>query len=246
MAFVWGKPECPGVISGGQAGERGTSCDVRWISRSLLTRRPFGSRIPWLLTDELSGVLMKHARVSAGRTRVAMKTHTSIVSLAAVVLSLFAGCQNQVASSAALDDGRVSVEFVNPQDFTDFKDSFAGTERGREDLEYQIRRTVAEAAAPLLKEGQRLTITFTDIDLAGDFLPSAHTGRDFRVVKPIYSPRMNFRYQITDANGAVVRQGEQRLHDTAFQYRSGVNRSESLYYDKEMLRDWIRSELGRA
>jgi len=154
--------------------------------------------------------------------------------------ALLSSCQSNVGAPT-WEDSRVNISFENPDDFTDFKDGLVGTERGREDHEYQLRRAITETAANRLKDGQRLSISFTDIDLAGDYLPSAHTGHDVRVIKEIYAPRMAFRYTLTDANGAVIKEGTENFRDTAFQYRTGgLDRNEALYYDKELIRDWIR------
>ena len=177
-----------------------------------------------------------------------MKHPVILLSLAALPLLISVGCQNTLSSSAAADalaSGQVEVSFDNPDEFSDFKDSFAGTPRGREDLEYQLRRTISEEAARVLEKGQRLSITFTDIDLAGDFLPTVGRGHDIRVVKSIYPPRMEFRYRLTDAAGNVVREGERKLRDNGFELRSSINRNEGLHHDKEMLRDWFRKEFGQ-
>lgn len=169
------------------------------------------------------------------------KKFLSVTVFSAAVL--LTSCQTNTGSST-WEDSRVSVNFDNSAEFTDFKDDWTGTERGREDLEYVLRRAITETAAPRLKEGQRLTITFTDIDLAGDFLPSVSSGHNVRVVKSIYPPRMEFRYTLTDANGAVLKEGRERLLDMAFQFRTGgIDRDQALYYDKEVMRDWIRKTI---
>lgn len=162
--------------------------------------------------------------------------------LSGLSLAFAAGCQTG-ASSAALDDGRVTVDFQDSRNFTDFKDTLVGTDIGRENLEHMVRRMVQEEAAPYVKEGQRLSITFTDIDLAGDYLPTAASGRDIRVIKEVYPPRMRFRYTLTDASGAVIKQGQPQLQDLSFQYNTGINRDDELFYDRNLLRDWVRKDL---
>jgi hypothetical protein len=147
------------------------------------------------------------------------------------------------ARALAGDEARATVTFENPEKFTDVKDSITGTDKGRDHYLKIIRTLVEEEAARLLPAGQKLTMTFTDIDLAGDYLPSMASGHDIRVMKDVYSPRMKFTFQIADAAGAVVKEGAERLSDMNYMQTPGLNRSDELFYDKAMLRDWLRKSL---
>jgi len=162
---------------------------------------------------------------------------------AAALLSLCLPASAKEANEASTS--RVTVTFENPEKFTDVKDSQIGTDKGRDFYLKEIRQLVEEEAGRLLPAGQKLTITFTDIDLAGDYLPSMPSGNDIRVIKDIYIPRMKFTYTITDAVGAVVKEGTENLSDMNFMMNpSIVNRSDPLFYDKAMLRDWLRRAMN--
>jgi hypothetical protein len=162
--------------------------------------------------------------------------------VAAALLSLGLGAR--AADNPAAASSRAIVNFENPEKFTDVKDSQTGSDKGRDYYLKEIRLLVEEEAAKLLPEGKKLTITFTDIDLAGDYLPSMPSGQDIRVIKDIYFPRMKFTYTITDASGAVVKEGTENLSDMNFMMNPGIlNRGEPLFYDKAMLRDWLRRTL---
>ena len=51
---------------------------------------------------------------------------------------------------------------------------------------------VVKRANEVLPAGQTLTVTFTDIDLAGDFEPwRGGQAMDIRIVKDVYPPRMD-------------------------------------------------------
>lgn len=143
----------------------------------------------------------------------------------------------------AADEARVTVEFQNPEKFTDIKDSITGTDKGRDHYLKLIREVVETEANSLLRPGQKLAVTFTDIDLAGDYLPSMPSNRDIRVIKDIYIPRMKLSYVVTDAAGAVVKEGKETISDLNFMQTMGLNRSDELFYDKAMLRDWLRRTL---
>lgn len=157
---------------------------------------------------------------------------------AAVALSL-----GLSSSALAADQSRATVTFQNPEKFTDVKDSMAGSDKGRDHYLDIIRRLVEDEAKSLLPAGQKLAITFTDIDMAGDYLPSMPSGHDVRVIKDIYAPRMKFSYVVTDATGAVVKQGQENLTDLAFMQTPGINRSDELFYEKALLRGWLRHAL---
>jgi hypothetical protein len=172
------------------------------------------------------------------------KTITPCLLLAAAALlslCLPASAKDDKDASAS----RVTVTFENPEKFTDVKDSQAGTDKGRDFYLKELRQLVEEEAARLLPAGQKLTIVFTDIDLAGDYLPSMPADQNIRVMKDIYFPRMKFTYKITDAVGAVVKEGTENISDTNYlQNIAIVGRGEELFYDKALLRDWLRRALN--
>jgi hypothetical protein len=92
--------------------------------------------------------------------------------------------------------------------------------------------------AEKLPKGQVLKIDVTDVDLAGD----THAGgiNRMRIVKEIYSPRMNFSYQLVMADGGEVLAGESKLKDMSFMTRSNLRyRQDALGYEKKMIDDWF-------
>ncbi|HQF39617.1 MAG TPA: DUF3016 domain-containing protein [Opitutaceae bacterium] len=156
--------------------------------------------------------------------------------------TLFVFGQTARAQDAA--PSKATVTFENPERFTDVKDSISGTDKGRDHYLKLIRMAVEEQAKALLPAGQKLAITFTDIDLAGDYLPSMAANQDIRVMKDIYMPRMKFTYAITDEAGAVVKEGTENLSDVNYLQNIGiVGRNDPLYHDLTMLRDWLRKTL---
>jgi len=143
-------------------------------------------------------------------------------------------------------DQRVAVIFDHPEKFTDVKGDFMDTEKGRNDMLGQIREFLESRGAELLPAGQKLAITFTDIDLAGDYEPW-HSGalQDVRIIKDIYPPRFVFSYKITDATGAVLKEDKVNLSDLTFMSRVTIDRNDALHFEKDLLGDWIRSVVPR-
>ena len=146
--------------------------------------------------------------------------------------------------SFAGEAARAVVHFEQPEKFTDFGDSLTGgTEKSRPHYMHVLQTLVEEEAARILPKGQTLTITFTDIDLAGSYLPSAPSNEHVRVMKEVFAPHMKFTYSITDAAGKVIKEGTENLTDLSFMSRTGPNRSDELFFDKAILQDWLRTSL---
>ncbi len=151
------------------------------------------------------------------------------------------------AAAPAASNVRVEVIFDQPDKFTDVKDSSMGSDRGQDSTLALIKEFVEAEAPRRLAEGQTLTMTFTNIDLAGDFEPERGPNfNDVRIVKDIYPPRMNFSYKLVDAGGAVLKEGQEKLINMSFMMSAGVfGTNDSLRYEKSMLEDWLRAKFAR-
>jgi Protein of unknown function (DUF3016) len=171
-------------------------------------------------------------------------------------LRLISACIG-IAATAALAGAetpkstpRVEIIFDHPENFTDVKDANLPTDRGRDAILGQIRSFLVERAEPMVPDGETFTMTFTDIDLAGDFEPWRGGQWDnVRIVKSIYPPSFKFTYTVTDSSGKVVKQGSEHLRDLDFLMRITTDPSDSLRYEKQILDDWLRSnlrDLGRG
>ncbi len=157
------------------------------------------------------------------------------------ILGLLAAGALQAAGSPA---GRTEVVFDHPDKFTDVKDSYFPTDKGRDAILGNIRAYLVERTEPMLPAGYKLTINFTNIDLAGDFEPwRGAQFDDVRIVKAIYPPAFKFTYTVTDPSGRVVRQGSEDIRDLSFQMRVTIDLSDPLRYEKDILDDWARSKL---
>ncbi len=142
------------------------------------------------------------------------------------------------ADSAQTD---VAVNFHQADKFTDARSRFGGTT----DQHYldSLAAHLMKLAAPHLAPGQRLEVTFTDIDLAGDFNPASVRNHDIRIIREIYIPRQQLSFRLVGENGEVVKEGERRLSDLNFLNNPNIiGRNEPLFYDKALLSDWVRNE----
>lgn len=141
----------------------------------------------------------------------------------------------------------VTVVFSHPEKFTDVRDNESDfeNERGREHYLPLLQEFLQQQGATRLAPGQQLTITFSDIDLAGDFEPWRGVQySDIRIIKDIYIPRLTFAFKLTDGKGQVLKEGERKLQDLGYQMRLTRGfRDDPLRYEKDMLDDWLRDEL---
>jgi hypothetical protein len=142
------------------------------------------------------------------------------------------------------DAGRVEVVYTNPEKFTDLRDSEFPEDSGREGYLADLKEHLERRAPHYLAEGQKVTVTITDIDMAGEFEPwRGPRMQDVRIVKDIYPPRIKLSFQVTDTSGAVVKEGTRELRDLSFMMNVSINRDDPLRYEKNLLDDWMRSDL---
>ncbi len=121
---------------------------------------------------------------------------------------------------------RVEVNYFEPTQFTDVRDSYPeGTEKGREATLAELRSHLLRRLSRIVPAGQRLSITITDVDLAGDYEPW-HGPRwaDVRIVKDLYPPSIKLNFQLVDADGNVVKSGKRELPRRSAAPRKGAAR----------------------
>jgi hypothetical protein len=160
----------------------------------------------------------------------------------AAVVGMVAACALRADTGGQAP--RTEVIFDHPEKFTDIKDSDVPTDKGENALLAQFRDFLVRKTASMLPEGYHLTVTFTDIDLAGDFEPWHGPQYDqIRIVKEIYPPAFKFTYAVTDPTGRVVKQGTENIRDVNFQMRITLDSSDPLRYEKDILSDWARGAL---
>jgi hypothetical protein len=151
------------------------------------------------------------------------------------------------ADAAKSEPENVTVVFDHPEQFSDVKDAFIPTEKGRDVILADIRKFIVDRANSFLKKGQKLEVKFTDIDLAGDFRPELGPSfNGIRILKDLYSPKMELEFRLTGADGKVLVEGKRKLTDQAYLQRLVPPNHDPLCYDKDLLSDWLRSDIKPA
>ncbi|MBL9189092.1 MAG: DUF3016 domain-containing protein [Opitutaceae bacterium] len=142
---------------------------------------------------------------------------------------------------------RAEVVFFEPEKFTDVRDNHMGDYKRTTYLD-QIRDHLLEQAKYFVPDGHKLTVTFTDIDMAGDFEPwRGPTWDSIRVVKDIYVPSIKLTFRLTDANGKVVKEGTRELRDLGFMMKITTGfRDDPVRHEKALVDDWLRADFPRV
>jgi hypothetical protein len=142
---------------------------------------------------------------------------------------------------------RAEVVFLEPEKFTDVRDSHMGDYKRTTYLD-QLRDHLLEQAKYFVPDGHTLKVTFTDIDMAGDFEPwRGPRFDDVRIVKDLYPPTLKLAFRLTDAAGNVVKEGTRELRDLAFMMKITPGfRDDSVRHEKALLDDWLRADFPRV
>jgi hypothetical protein len=159
----------------------------------------------------------------------------------AIGLLLVAGC----AAAAPVDESaaRISVAFTEPEKFTDARR--AELEPTSTGIVGELQKFIITTGARYIPENMKLNIRITDIDLAGDFeLFRGPQADQVRIVKGLYPPHIVLEFEIIDSAATVIKSGKRDLTDINYQLRSVYPREDYLRYEKDILRDWLRAELG--
>ena len=161
------------------------------------------------------------------------------------VMAAVVGCSVVADRAAAPPASRISVTFVQPERFTDVKDSLLASPKGTADLLAAIDRYLRAAGERYVPTGLTLDIRVTNIDLAGEFEPWRGPQFDrVRIMRDVYPPRIALEFRLTDASGAVVKEGQRVLLDQFNLSSSALNNGDPLYYDKLLLGDWLLREFA--
>ena len=149
-----------------------------------------------------------------------------------------------IASALAQVADRVEVRYVHPEKFTDAGRYWDG-DRSREVILAALAGHIERRAAQLLPEGQRLAVSISDLDMAGAYEPWRRNLGDIRVFRDIYPARIDLSFQLTAADGSVLRRGERRLLDMAWGFGAVGYRDDPLRHEKALLDGLLERELPR-
>jgi len=148
------------------------------------------------------------------------------------------------APARSAQPSSVTIQYVNPEKFTDFRIYGRDAQWSASYFASQI----SDYLSPVLSRrvpGAKLTLRFTNIDLAGREANSSQGGRNVRVTRGLTTPaRMSFVFLLNDSGGRTLASGSTRITDTSNPSSTVARQrsaSEALYYEKQMLDKWLKS-----
>ncbi len=180
---------------------------------------------------------------------VIFKTLVPVLLLTAFALPSMAGVRKVTDPDAPRSlpvDGSVDVRWTDPAQFTDIRYSGNRHEAERGNWVNQLAEYMRERAEKRMPAGERLEVEITDIRRAGTYEPwRSPTMQDVRIMRDMYPPRMELRFQRLAADGSVIDEGERKLVDGAFLMRSQIlSNTDPLRYEKTMIDRWVRDEFS--
>jgi hypothetical protein len=173
-----------------------------------------------------------------------MKTPCLILS---ATVSVFAALP-VFATEASKPASKVEVLFSKaPDQYVDVRDGFSASEKGQAANLDSLKQYLEQRGNDLIPAGQKLTVTLTEVDLAGDFEPWRDPSmNDVRIVKDIYPPRIDLEFKLTDAGGKVLKEGKRELRDLSFMMKLSIHRDDPFRHEKQLLNEWMTRELKPA
>lgn len=142
-----------------------------------------------------------------------------------------------IVGMASAHAGTATIEWTNPDDYRDIRPGNESRKHFRERTFKEFEKFATKLAAKL-PEGYELKLNVTNLDLAGN----VEFGRtqQIRIIRQIHFPKIDFDYQLLDANQQVLAAEQVSLKDMNFLHhiktRAGT---ESLGYEKRMLSEWF-------
>jgi hypothetical protein len=137
----------------------------------------------------------------------------------------------------------VQVQYVHAEEFADVGNRRFSDERIRAAYLDQLRGHLVKRAAALLTAGERLNVSVTELDMAGEFEAWRPPSGEARVVKDIYPPRIDLSFSLAAGDGKVIKEGERRLRDPAFLAGANQYPDDPLRYEKALIDRWLEQEL---
>jgi len=139
----------------------------------------------------------------------------------------------------------VSVEWIAPETFRDAYYSSTKSEKSQQMALNDFQSFIIAEASPLVKESDNLKISVTQLDMTGEFEPWATDRQNVRMMKSPYFGYIAFTYSLTDANGKVIKEGEESLSNKMLTPIDIRDKDAMDPYLRASLRDWIRNTIRK-
>lgn len=147
---------------------------------------------------------------------------------------------------SAANSAELELEWHEPERFSDIEPGNDNRERFRNRV-LEGLEGIFQQNAERLPDDQKLWVKVTDVDLAGVVEPVRQGGgmQNMRVVRQGHLPSISFEYKLSDADGNVIQEGEERIRgrSPADQMRGQRGDMEFLKHENDMISRWFRRNL---
>jgi hypothetical protein len=174
--------------------------------------------------------------------------HPGTIAIFATFVLWLGGIAPLSAAAATRAESSVSVTFVNPEKFTENRLYGRQDRFNRIDYLARLKAYLIKQGQAILKPGQNLHVDITDIRLAGAYEPWRGPQWSYvRIMRDVYPPQIDLDFKLVDQDAKVLREGKRVLRDPAYLNNGSpsAGTGASLYYDKALLRRWLRRGPGK-
>ncbi|QSX36769.1 DUF3016 domain-containing protein [Shewanella sedimentimangrovi] len=167
------------------------------------------------------------------------------------LMTLVAGCMLAGAAVAAdeamenpvTEQGIVKITWQEPKKFRDIESSGELQSRFEQRLFETLTKELDKSAQKRFKPEQKLELTVTDLDMAGDMRPTfGATTTDLRIVKEVYPPRISFSYRLLDKD-QVIAAGDEKLINMNFMNDIRNYNDRPFMHEVRLLTQWVSKDL---
>lgn len=149
-----------------------------------------------------------------------------------------------ILSPAALASS-TEVSFRNPEKYSDAR-LHRDYGRGADDVVLKdLKAHIEKLGKRYLQPGQTLKVDILDIDLAGRYEPWRVNSRDVRFMREVTWPRIKLHYSFEQNGKTLVSRDATVIDQTYLQHGNHYFSSDRLRYEKAMLDDWFRWNIGQ-
>ena len=152
-------------------------------------------------------------------------------------------CGYLLSFSSFGQNAPVRVEYLQPEMFADVGNHRFSDDKVRAAYLGELRRHLAESASKLLATGQLLSVSITEVDMAGEFESWRPPPGDVRIVQDIYPPRIDLTFRLAGGDGKLIKEGARNLRDPAFLAGASRYPGDPLRYEKTLIDRWLEQEL---
>jgi hypothetical protein len=149
-----------------------------------------------------------------------------------------------VPYGAAAEKPTVRVDWTDPSQFSEMQNRTTFNQTHPDVWLAEFSSTIRRHARRVLKTGQSLSVTITDVTLAGS-VTSGRSTSGVRVVDKNSPPRIKLSFTLAAADGQIILNGDRNLGNPNFMSPGFADNGDTYQYEDRLLTDWMDKEFGR-